>query len=139
MIVEVTFDAEGHYAIVYGGQTIAPGPGPLPPPPALFLGSLAACSGLIAVEYLHTQGLPFEGLKVKTEADHAEDPRRLANVRMRIILPFPVEEKHLAPLQRSVDLCTLTNTLAKPPAIIAEVHPRDGSSPPSETSGPSAA
>lgn len=139
MLVEVTFDAEGHYAIVYGGQTIAPGPGPLPPPHALFLGSLAACSGLMAVEYLRTQRLPFEGLKVKTEADHAEGPCRLENVRMRVILPFPVDEKHLIPLQRSVDLCTLTNTLTKPPVVIAEVHPRDGSPLPPETPGSSAA
>lgn len=125
MHVDVTFDREGSYTIKRDGAAIAPGPGPLPSPVVLFLGSLAACSGLFAFEYLKTRKLPFEGLKVTAEADHAEGPRRLADVRIRVILPAPVAERHLAPLHRAVDLCTLKGTLTHPPSVLAEVGPGD--------------
>jgi putative redox protein len=124
MHVEVIFDAAGQYAIAYKGRTIAPGLGPLPAPPVLFLGSLAACAGVFAVEYLRTRGLPFEGLRITAEAEHAEEPRRLASCRVQVILPSSVEARHLAPLGRAVDLCTLKNTLVHPPAVRTEVLSR---------------
>ena len=126
MRVDVVFDSDGHYAIEYKGGTIAPGPGPLPAPPVLFLGSLGACAGIFAVDYLRTRGLPFTGLKVTAEADHAEGPRRLADIQVGVSLPAAVEERHLAALRRAVDLCTLKNTLTHPPAITTEVTPPAG-------------
>ena len=127
MRVEVVFDSDGHYAIEYKGGTIAPGPGPLPAPPVLFLGSLGACAGIFAVDYLRARGLPFSGLKVTAEAGHAEEPRRLADIHVRVILPTAVEERHMPPLRRAVDLCTLKNTLTNPPAITTELTPAVGS------------
>jgi uncharacterized OsmC-like protein len=126
MRVEVVFDGDGRYAIEHKGGTIAPGPGPLPAPPVLFLGSLGACAGIFAVDYLRARGLPFSGLKVTAEAGHAEGPRRLAGIHVRVILPAAVDERHMAPLRRAVDLCTLKNTLTHPPAIITEVTPLAG-------------
>jgi len=122
MHVDVKFDAEGNYAIVHEGRVIAPGPGPLPAPPVLFLGSLAACAGLFAINYMKARGLPSDGLSVAGEAGHADDPRRLVDVELRVRLPRPIEERHLAPLRRAVDLCTLKNSLTHPPAIIAQVE-----------------
>jgi len=122
MHVEVRFDAEGNYAITHEGRVIAPGPGPLPAPPVLFLGSLAACAGLFAVNYMKARGLPCDGLNVVGEAGHADDPRRLVDVRLHVLLPHPIEERHIAPLRRSVDLCTLKNSLTHPPAIVAQVE-----------------
>ncbi len=128
MRVEVTFDGEGRYRITYGGQAVAPGPGPLPAPPILFIGSLAACAGVFAVNYLRTRQLDYAGLLVTGDADHAEDPRRLADIRIRVVLPHAIEDRHMTPLQRSVDLCTLKNSLTHPPTVIAEViaHGRAG-------------
>jgi ribosomal protein S12 methylthiotransferase accessory factor len=123
MRVEVVFDSEGRYAIEYKGGTIVPGPGPLPAPPVLFLGSLAACAGIFAVDYLRTRGLLYTGLRVTAEAGHAEGPRRLADIHVRVWLPAAVEERHMAPLRRAVELCTLKNTLAQPPTVVTEVTP----------------
>jgi putative redox protein len=122
MHVEVIFDGEGSYAVRYEGRTIAPGPGPLPAPPVLFLGSVAACAGVFAVSYLKARNLAFDGLRVTGEAGHAEEPRRLSDLRIVVILPAPIDERHMAPLQRAVDLCTLKNSLMHPPSVIAEVR-----------------
>jgi ribosomal protein S12 methylthiotransferase accessory factor len=119
--IEVTFDGQGDYTLVHEGRPILPGAGPLPAPPVLFLGSLAACAGAFAVNYLKARGLPFAGLAVEAEAPHLEGPRRLGDVTLRVVLPGAVEERHLAPLQRSVDLCTLRNTLARAPAVSATI------------------
>src|SRR5512134_1198909 len=121
MRVEVIFEIDGSYAITSAGRTIAPGPGPLPSPPVLFLGSLAACAGVFAFDYLKTRGLPHDGLRVTAEAGHVEGPRRLSDVNIRVILSSPVEDRHIAPLRRCVDLCTLKNSLTHPPTVIAEV------------------
>jgi ribosomal protein S12 methylthiotransferase accessory factor len=119
--VEARFDARGDYALAAGGRTIVPGPGPPPAPPVLFLGSLAACAGAFAAGYLKARGLPFAGLTVEAEAPHLDGPRRLGPVALRVVLPAPVEERHLPPLKRAVDLCTLKNTLAAPAAVTAAI------------------
>ena len=119
--IEVAFDGQGDYTLIHEGRRILPGDGPLPAPPVLFLGSLAACAGAFAVHYLKARGLPFAGLVVEGEAPHLEEPRRLGDVTLRVVLPGAVEERHLLPLQRSVDLCTLKNTLARPPAVTATI------------------
>ena len=121
MRVEVFFEEDGGYVIRSDGRAIAPGPGPLPAPPVLFLGSIAACAGLFAFDYLRARRLPHEGLRVTAEAGHAEGPRRLSDLAIRVILPAPIDERHMAPLRRAVDLCTLKNSLTHPPVVLAEV------------------
>lgn len=135
MRVDVIFDEREAYEISYQGRTIAPGPGPLPSPPVFFLGSVAACAGVYAVKYLKSRSLPFAGIRVIGEANHVEDPRRLADLRLRVILPVPIEERHMGLLHRSVDLCLLKNSLTHPPSVIAEVcGSEDVPAPPALTS-----
>ncbi len=121
MRVEVTFDGDGQYAIAHKGGTVAPGPGPLPSPPVLFLGSLAACAGVFAVDYLKTRGLHYSGLRVVADAGHAEGPRRLVDFNVRVFLPVPVEDRHMTPLRRAVELCTLKNTMLAAAEVVTEV------------------
>jgi uncharacterized OsmC-like protein len=121
MRVEIAFDAAGRYRIVHEGAVVVPGADTAPDPPILFLGSLGACAGVYAVRYLQARGLPFAGLRVLAESSYADGPRRLGEVRLRVVLPAPLEERHLAPLRRSIDLCTLKNSLAYPPAVLAEL------------------
>jgi ribosomal protein S12 methylthiotransferase accessory factor len=121
MLVEATFDEKGAYTIVLDGRPVAPGGGPLPDPPVLFLGGLGACAGLYAVRYLQARGLPFAGLRVRTESTYVDNPRRLGDVRIKVLLPAPVEDRHIGPLQRSIELCTLKNSLACPPNVATEL------------------
>lgn len=122
MKVIATFDGEGHYALEGKDGRFAPGDGPLPAPTIVFLGSVAACAGIFAVNYLKARGLPFDGLRAVGEAGYAEDPRRIADIRVEVLLPSPVDERHMAPLRRAVDLCTIKNTLAHPPSVAAAVE-----------------
>ena len=119
MLVEATFDEAGAYTIVLEGKPVVPGGDRLPDPPVLFLGSLGACAGLYALRYLQARGLAFAGLRVLTESAYIDNPRRLGDIRLQVILPAPVEDRHLAPLRRSIELCTLKNSLAYPPTVVA--------------------
>jgi len=121
MRVTVEFDSEGHYTASQGGQPFAPGPGPLPAPPILFLGSLGACAGAFAVSYLKTRELPFEELSVIVEAEFAEDPHRIGRIDVRVMPPSALEERHVKAMGRAVELCTLKQTFAVPPVITTTI------------------
>jgi ribosomal protein S12 methylthiotransferase accessory factor len=121
MQVEVSFDGEGRYSITHEGQVVAPGTAPLPPPPVFFLGSVAACAGVFAVAYLKARHLPFAGLSVIAEAGYAESPRRLADLKVELLLPADVGEQHTVLVKRAVDFCTLKNTLTHAPSINVEI------------------
>ena len=48
--------------------------------PELLLGSVGACAGHYAVEYLKTRNLLAEGLQVRVTAEKAKNPARLSEI-----------------------------------------------------------
>jgi ribosomal protein S12 methylthiotransferase accessory factor len=123
MQVEIAFDEEGRYRIAPEGAAVAPADA-VPDPVVLFLGSIGACAGAYAVRYLQARDLPFAGLRVLAESSYADGPRHLGDIRVRVVLPAPLEERHLAPPRRSIDLCTLKNSPTHPPAVPTELTHR---------------
>jgi len=85
-------------------------------PPEFMLASLGTCAGYYAAEYLHTRGLPTEGLEVRVNADKAAGPARLASFRVEVTVP-DLDPRHEAGILRAVKACLIHNTLTHAPAI----------------------
>lgn len=126
MQVMVEFDAEGRYILSRDGLAFAPGAGPLPAPPVLFLGAFGACAGAFAVSYLKTRGLDFAGLRVQVSAEFAENPHRIGHLDVRVTPPAPLADRHLKALAHAVDLCTLKQSFGVTPEITCAIAPPGG-------------
>jgi len=125
MQVLVEFDGEGRYTVSRDGRAFAPGAGPLPAPPVLFLGAFGACAGAFAVSYLKTRGLDFAGLKVLTTAEFAENPHRIGHIDVRVTPPAALSERHLKAIAHAVDLCTIKQSFAVTPDITCSIAGAD--------------
>jgi hypothetical protein len=77
---------------------------------------------VFAVNYLKTRNLPFSGLKVQARASHAENPGRLGSIELEVRIPESLDARHMKALARSVDLCTLKQTLICRPPVQSSVR-----------------
>lgn len=85
-------------------------------PPEFLLGSLAACAGYYAAQYLQARDLATDNLRVKVTAEKASQPARLAFFRIEVTAP-ELDAHHEAGLLRAVKACLIHNTLLARPAI----------------------
>jgi putative redox protein len=86
-------------------------------PPELMLGSLGACAGYYAVDYLQRAKVPADGLRVRTTAEKVAGPPRLDDIRIELECPGVVEERHRKGLLETVRKCLIHNTLLHTPRI----------------------
>ena len=86
-------------------------------PPELMLGSLGACAGYYAVDYLNRWKIPADGLCVRTTAEKVVGPPRLADIHIQLECPGVVEERHRKGLLEAVRKCLIHNTLLHTPMI----------------------
>lgn len=86
-------------------------------PPELMLGSLGACAGYYAADYLKRAGIPADGLRVRTTAEKVVGPPRLDDIRIELECPGVVEERHRKGLLDTVRKCMIHNTLLHTPRI----------------------
>ena len=93
-----------------GGEDTAP------TPTELFAGALAACVGYYAERYLRRHGLATAGLTVGCEYRWAENPHRVGQIDLDVVVPGLPPEKREA-FARVVDHCTVHNTLRVPPDV----------------------
>lgn len=89
-------------------------------PPELFLGSLGACAGYYAAEYLRVRGLPDEGLEIHVVAENGDKPVRIVTLRFEVVAPG-LNQRHREGILRAVDSCFLKHTLNKPPHMEVKV------------------
>lgn len=85
-------------------------------PPEFLLGSLAACAGFYAAQYLKTRGLPAADLEVRVEAEKALKPARLASFRIAIAVP-QLDPAHHDGVLRAAKACLIHHTLENAPHI----------------------
>lgn len=94
-------------------------------PPELLLGSVGACAGHYAVQYLKTRNLLAEGLQVRVTAEKAKNPARLSEIGIDVTYPFDLGAKDREGVLQAVHKCLIHNTLANPPKIHVELHGRE--------------
>lgn len=82
--------------------------------------ALAGCAGYFAVRFLQTRKLSTAGFKVDIDYEYADNPRRLGKFKMKLTLPQDFPEKYRKAIVKSVENCTVHNTLTHPPEITVE-------------------
>jgi len=86
-------------------------------PPELLLGSVGACAGHYAVQYLKALHLPLEGLRVHVSGEKAVQPARLADIGVQVIYPTELSPKDREGMLKAVHKCLIHNTLLNSPRI----------------------
>lgn len=90
-------------------------------PPEFLLASLATCAAYYAAQYLHARQLPADGLKVRVNAEKAQQPARLVSFRIEITAPG-LDERHQVGVMRAAKACLIHNTLLGHPEIDVVVN-----------------
>ena len=89
-------------------------------PAELFLGSLGACAGHYASEYLRVRGLPDSDLEIRVSGSSGEHPARFVSLAIDVSAPN-LNERHQHGIQRAVESCLVHNTLLHAPRVDIEV------------------
>jgi putative redox protein len=90
-------------------------------PTEILAASLASCVAYFAVRFLQARKLNTEGLKVDIDHEYANSPRRLSKFKLKIELPQDFPEKYRKAIVKSVESCSVHNTLTHPPEITVDV------------------
>ena len=90
-------------------------------PPELFLASLGSCAGFYAAQYLRKHHLSREGTRIRVTAEKAQDPARLAEIRIEVDVPVVLSPEHHDGIERAVHNCLIHNTLVHPPQMAIAV------------------
>ena len=90
-------------------------------PTDLFIASLALCVGAFVVHFAQRHDIRLEGMKIETDYQMSDNPRRVGAMQVRVHMPGPLSERHQAALQRVAEHCTVHNTLHVPPDVVISV------------------
>lgn len=83
-----------------------------PTPPELFVASLGSCVGAFVADYCRRAGIDTRDLTVDVSFDKAEDPTRLANLKVRVNLPYGDCAKREQAIRRVAEHCPVHETIA---------------------------
>lgn len=79
--------------------------------------SLASCAAFYAMTFLERRIPTLSGLEVRSTWNYVENPHRVGTIHLSIILPQHLSEHEKRGLLRTVEHCTVGNTLRHPPQI----------------------
>jgi uncharacterized OsmC-like protein len=102
-------DIRGHRVIVDQPQQAGNDEGPMPL--ELLGASVGTCVALYVQQFLHTRGLPYEGMRVEVEQLGARNPSRIGKFDVRVVLQEEVPEEYAGILERVAKSCPAHNTL----------------------------
>ena len=91
-------------------------------PVELLNASLAACVAYYAIIFLNRRFTDLKGLEVRSGWEYSENPHRVGVIHLEIISPHSLTEPEKKGLLRSVEHCTIENTLKYPPKIRINVR-----------------
>lgn len=73
--------------------------------------SLGTCIALYVQQFLHSRGLPYEGMRVEIVQRGAGNPHRIGEFDARVVLATPVPPAYTELLERVARSCPAHNTL----------------------------
>lgn len=82
------------------------------PSPIELLGvSLGTCVALYVQQFCQSRGLSSDGMRVELQQRGAQNPNRIGEFTVRVVLPAGIPEEHVAMLERVARSCPAHNTL----------------------------
>ena len=90
-------------------------------PVELMNASLASCAAYYAVTFLERRIPDLVGLEVRSSWIYSDTPHRVGTMCLTIVLPHNLTEPEAKGLLRSVEYCTIRNTLKHAPKILMNV------------------
>lgn len=90
-------------------------------PIELLNASLASCAAFYAMTFLKRRISTFSGLEIRSTWLYLEDPHRVGTIHLSIVLPQRLSEYEKRGLLRTVQHCTVENTLKYPPQIHIDI------------------
>ena len=91
-------------------------------PPELFLAALGTCVGYYVAQCFDTRMLKYEGLEVRVQGEILSNPGRIGKIAIEIHVPVDLKPDRLEVLLRTVNHCTIHNTLTHPPEIDVRIQ-----------------
>ena len=96
------------------------GDGSAPEPFALFLASLATCSGIYVLGFCQKRQIPHEGIRITQSWTMEGEKKNLTDVKITIEVPTDFPEKYHSALIRVASQCKVKKTLENPPNFEVE-------------------
>ena len=90
-------------------------------PPELLLGSVGACAGHYAVQYLKIRSLAAAGLQIRVTGEKATNPSRVSEIGIEVTYPLELSAKDREGVLNAIHKCLIHNTLLHPPKIRVEL------------------
>lgn len=82
-----------------------------PTPPEVFIASLGSCVGAFVANYCQQSGIDATGLSVDVTFDKADNPARLINITVSIMLPHAECKNRRLAMQRVAEHCPVHETI----------------------------
>ncbi|MHB1310736.1 MAG: OsmC family protein [Gemmatimonadaceae bacterium] len=93
------------------------------PAPIELLGvSLGTCVALYVQQYCHSRGLSHEGMRVEVQQRGAQNPSRIGQFDVRVVLPAGVPAEHVALLERVARSCPAHGTLTHAAEVLMQLE-----------------
>lgn len=86
-------------------------------PTALMIASLAMCVGVFVAYFAKRHDIALEGMQIEADYEMVENPRRVGEISVKVIMPEPVAPRYRVALQRAAENCVVHNTLHHPPEV----------------------
>ena len=84
----------------------------------LFNAAVASCAAFYGMTFLSRRIKDLKGLEVESSWSFAENPHRVGEISLTVKLPRMISESERKGLLKSVEHCTIKNTLEHPPNIL---------------------
>ncbi|MHB8839819.1 MAG: OsmC family protein [Gemmatimonadaceae bacterium] len=92
------------------------------PAPIELLGvSLGTCVALYVQQYCLSRGLSHDGMRVEVQQYGAQNPSRIGEFAVRVVLPAGIPAAHVPMLERVARSCPAHGTLAHPAEVSMEL------------------
>jgi len=93
-----------------------------PMPLELLGASLGTCVALYVQQFCEARGLPYEGMRVELDQVGAQNPGRIAQYTVRVLLPAALPPQYAEMLERVARSCPAHNTLVHGTDVVVEIQ-----------------
>lgn len=114
-------DIRGHRLIVDQPER-AGGTDTAPMPIELLGASLGTCIALYVQQFCATRGLPYEGMRVELQQRGAQNPGRIGQFEVKVILPTELPAHYAEMVERVARSCPAHNTFEHGAEVKVEIE-----------------